>query len=318
MLSPHGTDAQPLNKAAPRHPIGLTLACCLGALSARGWALLVVGNLQPGGLNAALMAQMTCAGGTNNYYDYSDETQSLGQHTRSGFATGSDSARASSKALPSAKPLSSEASGTLTPAQQRELERESAYKASTGGAADGLTGVASTASGRSKTSQPSWGAIASHPDGRAAQTDASAAGLEPGSVDELPQSSTVQQQPLGDGESEADMEDYDSRAFASGSADSSKHTAGDFPGDPAGQAQAWNPRTSKAHTGTRVQPSMGGEEALEEQDKEGGSRDFMVNRDPTDPNSVVSAQHGSGGQLQAGQQHSTGVNAAGIGMTTPS
>lgn len=264
------------------------------------------------------MAQITCAGGTNNYHNHVDEIEPLGPHTRSGFATGSESARASSKALPSTKPLSSEASGTLTPAQQREMERESAYEASTGSAAADLTGVGSTASGNSKSSQPSWGAIAGRSDGGAAQTSASVVGSKPGAVDELPKSSGVKQQPMGDGESEADMEDYDPRAFAVGSTDSTKRTAGDFPADPTGQAQAWNPRTSQANTGTRVQPSMGGEEAFEEQDQDRGSRGFVANRDPTDPNSVVRAQQGKGGQLQAGHQHSTGVNTAGIGTTNSS
>ena len=260
------------------------------------------------------MAQMTCAGGANNYNDYVDETQPLGQQTRSGFATGSDSAVTSSKALPSVKPLSSEASGTLTPAQQRELERESAYEASTGSAATGLPGVASTASGNSKASQPSWGAIAGHSDGSAAQKAASVVGSKPDSVDELPRSSSIKQSSMGDGETEADMEDYDPRAFATGSTDFIKRTADDLPADPTGQAQAWNPRTSKANTGTRVQPSMGGEEGFQEEGEETGSRDFIANRDPTDPNSVVSAQQGRGGHLQAGHQYNTGVNAARTGM----
>ena len=261
---------------------------------------------------------MTCAGGTNNYDDHVDEIQPLGPHTRSGFATGSESARASSKALPSVGPLSSKASGTLTPAQQRELERESAYEASTGSAAADLIGASSGASGNSKSSQPSWGAIAGRSDAGAAQTGASVVGSKPGAVDELPKSSIVKQQSMGDGESEADMEDYDPRAFAVGSTDSIKRTAGALPADPTGQAQAWNPRTSQANTGTRVQPSMGGEEAFEEQEQDRGSRGFVANRDPTDPNSVVSAQQGGGGQLQAGHQHSTGVNAAGIGTMSSS
>ena len=258
------------------------------------------------------MAQLTCAGATNNYNDYIDGTQSLGQHTRSGFASGSDSARASSKSLPIVKPVSSEASDTLTPAQQRELERESAYKASTGSAAAGLTDVTSTASGNSRLSQPSWGAIAGHPDGSAAQTSAS----EPESAVELPQSSTVKQQSMGDDESKADMEDYDPRAFATGSTDTIKRAAGDFPADPTGQAQAWNPRTSQANTGSRVQPSMGGEEAFEEQGKETGSMDFMADRDATDSDSVESAHQGRAGQLTAADKHGTVVHAAETGMTS--
>ena len=272
----------------------------------------------PGALVKSYMAQMARAGGTNNYNDYVDETQPLGQQARSGIAAGSDSARASSKALPSMKPLSSGATGTLTPAQQRELERESAYEASTGSAAASLPGVASTASGNSKASQSSWGAIAGHSDGSAAQTGASALGIKPDFGDELPQSSAAKQQSMSDGEREADMEDYDPRAFATGSTDFIKRAADDYPADPTGQAQAWNPRTSKANTGNRVQPSMGGEEEFGEEVEERGRRDFIANRDPTDPNSVVSAQQGRGGHLQAGHQHNTGVNAAGSGMKVSS
>lgn len=226
---------------------------------------------------------------------------------------GSDSARAGSKALPSVKPLASGASDILTPAQQRELERESAYQASTGSAAASLTGTTSTASGKAKGSQPSWDTIAAQSDGNTAQGGASTGGLgKPGSVSDLGQSSsTGKQQSLGDIESDADMEDYDPRAFATGSTtDSVTRTAG---ANPTGQALGWNPRTSGANTGARVQPSMGGEEAYDElQEEEWDSRNFVATRDPTDPNSVVNAQLGRDAQLH---QHSTGVNAAGAGVT---
>lgn len=255
----------------------------------------------------------TSAGSSNKYDDdyIDDEALPLGQHTRSGSATASDSARAGSKALPSVKPLASGASDTLTPAQQRELERESAFQASTGSAAASLTGASSTASGKGKASQPSWNTIAAQSGSNAAQGSASLG--KPGSVTNLGQSSNtvVKQQSLGDGESDADMEDYDPRAFAVGSTiDSVTRMTGDIP--TTGQAQGWNPRTSGANMGARVQPSMGGEEAYDE-DEQGDSRNFMVTRDPTDRNSVVNAQLGRDGQLH---QHSTGVNAAGVGVTT--
>ena len=256
---------------------------------------------------------MPSAGGVTSH---DDELLPLGQHTRSGFATGADSAGANSNALPSVKPISAEASDTLTPAQQRELERESAYKASTGSAAAALADTTSSASGKSKASQPSWGAIAGQADANAAQGTGSGVRSKPASVggynSEVDQSSTVKQQSLGDGESDADMEDYDPRAFATGSTDSVSRAAADYPADATGQAQAWNPRTSGASTGSRVQPSMGGEEAYEER---GGDRDFMVNRDPTDPSSVLGTQQSRGGQLQAGSQHRSSVNAAGTGVT---
>lgn len=209
------------------------------------------------------------------------------------------------------KPLASGASDTLTPAQQRELERESAYQASTGIAAASLTGTTSTASGKTTaSSHPSWATIAGQSDANTAQEIASTGGLgKPEAVAGLGQSSTGKQQSLGDGESDADMEDYDPRAFAIGStADLVTRTTGD---DPTGQ---WDPRTSGGgNTGARVQPSMGGEEAYDAQlEEEGDSRGFMATRDPTDPNSVVNAQLGRDGQLH---QHSTGVDAAAAGLT---
>ena len=252
------------------------------------------------------------AGSSTKYDDDYDDDESLllGQHTRSGSATASDSATAGSKALPNIKPLASGASDTLTPAQQRELERESAYQASTGIAAASLLGTTtSTASGKAKaSSHPSWATIAGQSDADTAEGGASTAGLsKPGSVANLGQSSsTGKQQSLGDGESDADMEDYDPRAFAIGStADSVTRTTGD---DPTGQ---WNPRTAGGvNTGVRVQPSMGGEEAYDaQQEGEGDSSNFMATRDPTDPNSVVNAQDG---QLH---QHSTGIGAVGAGVT---
>lgn len=255
------------------------------------------------------------SGGIGSHKAEDEHSLPLSQHTRSGSATGADSAaRAGSTALPSVKPIALQASHTLTPAQQRELERESAYQASTGSTAGTLTDSSAAASGKSKASLPSWGDIAGQTNpgaatgdptsGKGAQSSGSVGSHTAAELDQ-DSSSTVKQQSLGDSESDADMEDYDPRAFATGSTDSFSH-----PADPTGQV--WDPRTAGASSESRVRPSMGGEE---EYGQEGDSRHFMVNRDPADPRSVVRAQQD---RAQAGQHHGAGVGAGGTGVTSPS
>ena len=229
-------------------------------------------------------------------------------------------------------------SDSLTPAQQREFERETAFRASTGTAAGGLadtTTAAGATAGKTKAIQPSWGAIAGQSKGSAA-TGTSAntgttagqatgaagsgstasrdgtAGSAIGSTGTGSSHSTVSKhQSLGDGESEADMNDYDPRGFATGSTD----TASNYPVDTSiggGHVQVGDPRNFGASTGlqSRARPSMDGDEAY---DDEEDSRNFMVNRDPTRPSSVVGSQQRWDNQLQSGQEHSGGASSAGTG-----
>lgn len=260
---------------------------------------------------------MPSTGSLDTYEDTHEDEDALplGQHPHSSIP------RAGSSALPRAKPISSQASDTLTPAQQRELERESAYQASTGSVAGAFTDSSAAASGKSTASHLSWGAIAGQGNTGASQGDPTVrVGSQPGSVGsqsaaELDQRTAVKHQSLGDSESEADMEDYDPRAFATGSSTDSARGAGANYADPIGQAQGWNPRTNGASTGSRVQPSMGGDEGYGQEDSS-DSRRFMVNRDPADPRSVVGAHLSRDGQAQAGRQQSAASNAAGAGMTS--
>ena len=173
-------------------------------------------------------------------------TQPLGQ-TAAAHSGQANSARADSRDQPSALPSSRSAStgsdplgkttsgsgsaassGTRTPAQQRELEREMAFKASTGSGAHDLMDSKSAASGlgslsdRGAASGQSWSALADQNRGTTAggassNSHTGAAGSS--------QSVNTRQQPLGDGESEADIGDYDSRAFGS---DSSSSTTSGF------------------------------------------------------------------------------------------
>ncbi|KAL3133511.1 hypothetical protein ABBQ38_007369 [Trebouxia sp. C0009 RCD-2024] len=267
--------------------------------------------------SAVLQARQAALGKTSSLDTYEDTHEDedalpLGQHPHSSIP------RAGSSALPRAKPISSQASDTLTPAQQRELERESAYQASTGSVAGAFTDSSAAASGKSTASHLSWGAIAGQGNTGASQGDPTVrVGSQPGSVGsqsaaELDQRTAVKHQSLGDSESEADMEDYDPRAFATGSSTDSARGAGANYADPIGQAQGWNPRTNGASTGSRVQPSMGGDEGYGQEDSS-DSRRFMVNRDPADPRSVVGAHLSRDGQAQAGRQQSAASNAAGAG-----
>lgn len=162
----------------------------------------------------------------------------LGQ-TAATHSSQSNSARAGSRqqpgALPSSKsavtgsdPLSKVASGSestalsasgpRTPAQQRELEREIAFKASTGSGAHDLMDSKSAVSGlgsladRGAASGQSWTALANQ--NRGATPGGASSSSRTGATGST-QSVNIRQQPLGDGE--ADIGDYDSRAFDSGS-----------------------------------------------------------------------------------------------------
>ncbi len=168
--------------------------------------------------------------------------QPLGQ-TAATHSGQSNSARAGSRDQPSSLPSSKSAStasdplgkttagsgsvassGTRTPAQQRELEREMAFKASTGSGAHDLMDSKSAASGlgslndRGAASGQSWSALANQNKGTTAG-GASSSSLTNAAGSS--QSVNTRQQPLGDGESEADIGDYDSRAFGSDSSSSS-------------------------------------------------------------------------------------------------
>ena len=168
--------------------------------------------------------------------------QPLGQ-TAATHSGQSNSARAGSRDQPSALPSSGSAStgsdplakvtpgsgsgsaalsasGTRTPAQQRELEREMAFKASTGSGAHDLMDSKSAASGlgsradRGAASGQSWSALANQ--NRGATAGGASSSSRTGAAGSS-QSINTRQQPLGDGESEADIGDYDSRAFGSDS-----------------------------------------------------------------------------------------------------
>ncbi|KAL0055357.1 hypothetical protein WJX82_011017 [Trebouxia sp. C0006] len=168
--------------------------------------------------------------------------QPLGQTaaTHSGQA---NSARAGSRDQPSALPSSRSASagsdplgkttsgsgsaassGTRTPAQQRELEREMAFKASTGSGANDLMDSKSvdnslgSLNDRGAASGQSWSALANQ--NRGTTAGGASSNSQTGAAGSS-QSVNTRQQPLGDGESEADIGDYDSRAFGSDSSSSS-------------------------------------------------------------------------------------------------
>ena len=168
--------------------------------------------------------------------------QPLGQTaaTHSGQA---NSARAGSRDQPSALPSSRSASagsdplgkttsgsgsaassGTRTPAQQRELEREMAFKASTGSGANDLMDSKSvdnslgSLNDRGAVSGQSWSALANQ--NRGTTAGGASSNSQTGAAGSS-QSVNTRQQPLGDGESEADIGDYDSRAFGSDSSSSS-------------------------------------------------------------------------------------------------
>ncbi|KAL0035833.1 hypothetical protein WJX77_004686 [Trebouxia sp. C0004] len=178
--------------------------------------------------------------------------QPLGQ-TAATHSGQSNSARAGSRDQPNALPSSrsastglgplakvtsgsgsaaSSASGTRTPVQQRELEREMAFKASTGSAAHDLMdsksvgGSLGSLGDRGAASGQSWGALANQNRGAAAggASSSSRTGAAGSS-----QSVNTRQQPLGDGESEADIGDYDSRAFGSDSSGTSGSGQGAYP-----------------------------------------------------------------------------------------
>lgn len=176
--------------------------------------------------------------------------QPLGQ-TAATHSSQSNSARAGSRNQPTALPSSrsasigsdllstvnsgsgsaaSSASGTRTPAQQRELEREMAFKASTGSGAHDLMDSKSAVSGglgslgdRGAALGQSWSALPNQNRGTSAggASSSSRTGAAGSS-----QSANSRQQPLGDGESEADIGDYDSRAFGSDSSSSSTGGSG--------------------------------------------------------------------------------------------
>ena len=176
--------------------------------------------------------------------------QPLGQ-TAATHSSQSNSARAGSRDQPTALPSSrsasigsdllstvnsgsgsaaSSASGPRTPAQQRELEREMAFKASTGSGAHGLMDSKSAVSGglgslgdRGAALGQSWSALPNQNRGTSARgaSSSSRTGAAGSS-----QSANSRQQPLGDGESEADIGDYDSRAFGSESSSSSTGGSG--------------------------------------------------------------------------------------------
>ncbi len=179
-------------------------------------------------------------------------TQPLGQ-TAATHSSQSNSARAGSKDQPSALPSSksastgsdpldktisgsgsaASASGTGTPAQQRELEREMAFKASTGSGAHDLMDSKSAASGlgslndREAASGQSWSALANQ--NRGGTTAGGASSSSRTGAAGSSQSVNTRQQPLGDGESEADIGDYDSRAFASDSSSTSGFGQSEYP-----------------------------------------------------------------------------------------
>ncbi len=169
--------------------------------------------------------------------------QPLGQTaaTHSSQSTAANSARAGGRDQPSALPSSRtastgsdplskvtsgsgsaalSASGTRTPAQQREFEREMAFKASTGSGAHDLMDSKSAVSSlgsladRGAASGQSWSALANQNRGAAASGASSSSGTDAAGSSH---SVNTRQQPLGDGESEADIGDYDSRGFGSDS-----------------------------------------------------------------------------------------------------
>ena len=286
---------------------------------------------------------MPTAGVASNQQDSQEDEealQALYQRAQTGALPAGRSSSASPSTLASVKPVGLETSDSLTPAQQRELERESAFRASTGSTGGGLadaTTAAGASSGKSKASQPSWGAIAGKTNGNAASggTTSTSTGTTTGQgTDREPPGATASRdsttgsatgstgagsshsivskhQSLGDGESEADMNDYDPRGFATGSTD----TASSYPVDTSiggGQVQVGDPRNFGASSGlqSRARPSMGGDEAYEDEED---SRNFMVNRDPTRPSSAVGAQQRWNSQLQSGQQLSAGASTAATG-----
>lgn len=244
-------------------------------------------------------------------------------------------------------------SDTLTPAQQREMERESAFKASTGSGGQTLLGTRGSASTLgtaadrgAATSQP-WGALASQNKGKTAGSTSSktAGGVGTGN------SANSQQQSLGDGESEADIGDYDPRGnFGLGSSSTSTSVTGQGTRPDLAASDALGRDSRSFGTGSSSSTSGGGfgtksglgaseeeEQAIRhsgfgttsgnglnararpgaslgDEDEEGDSSNFMLGRDPTDPSSVVGAQQGFTGQPHTVQQRNTAINTAGTGL----
>lgn len=264
--------------------------------------------------------------------------------SHAGQSAAAESARANSRdqpnALPSSKASSTlsggksglsissaSASDTRTPAQQRELEREMAFKASTGSSAHDL--VDSTSSANSAAAGQSWNALADSGRGNAA------AGASTGSHAGVGSSQSVnkRQQPLGGGESAADIGDYDPRGFAAGgtsdtitgtgqSASDALRTDSSSTGVGAGSRQgtalggeAGDSRNFGAGSGldTQVRSGFGDEE-----ESDSSSSSFMAGRDPTDPTSVVGSQQSFTGQPHTVQQRTTSTNSAGSHLTPAS
>lgn len=261
--------------------------------------------------------------------------------SHAGQSAAAESARATSRdqpnALPSSKASSAlsggksgsttssaSASDTRTPAQQRELEREMAFKASTGSSAHDL--VDSTGSANSAAAGQSWNAVADS--GRSNAVTGASTGSHAGGVGSS-QSVNKRQQPLGGGESAADIGDYDPRGFAAGTTSNSISGTGQIASD----ALRTDSSSTGVGAGSRQGTALGGEagdsrnfgagSGLDTQVRSGfgdeeesdSSSSFMAGRDPTDPTSVVGSQQSFAGQPHTVQQRTTSTNSAGMHLT---